>query len=196
MPGMSPAPARTSREAILVAARELLEEEGLDAVVMSRVAERVGVRGPSLYKRVPNRAALIRAVGDAVAADLGRVIDAALRPGSADAAEDIRTLGRAYRDFVRRNPNGYGLLFAHLEPELQADPDVLADLGRPIVATMARLVGAAGALGAARTFVAWAHGFMSMELAGSFRLGGDVDAAYATGIELILAGISESANRG
>jgi AcrR family transcriptional regulator len=196
MPGMSPAPARTSREAILVAARELLEEEGLDAVAMHRVAERVGVRGPSLYKRVPNRAALIRAVGDAVAADLGRVIDAALRPGSADAAEDIRTLGRAYRDFVRRNPNGYGLLFAHLEPELQADPDVLAALGRPIVATMARLIGDAGALDAGRTFVAWAHGFTSMELAGGFRLGGDVDAAFATGIELILAGISERATQG
>jgi AcrR family transcriptional regulator len=193
---MSPAPARTSKDAILAAARQLLEEEGLDAVAMHRVAERVGVRGPSLYKHVPNRAALIRAVGDAVAADLGRVVLGAVRPGSADATDDIRALGHAYRKFVRRNPNGYGLLFAHLEPELQADPDVLADLGRPIVATMARLVGAADALGAARTFVAWAHGFMSMELAGSFRLGGDVDAAYATGIELILAGISESANRG
>jgi len=43
--------------------------------------------------------------------------------------------------------------------------------------------------------VAWAHGFVSMELAGMFRLGGDVDAAYAEGIEAILAGISERATR-
>jgi AcrR family transcriptional regulator len=178
---MSPAPARTSREAIFAAARELLEEEGLDAVVMSRVAERVGVRGPSLYKHVPNRAALIRAVGDAVAADLGRVIGGALDPGSADAADDIRALALAYRAFVRRNPKGYGLLFAHLAPELQADPVVLAD---------------ASALDAGRTFVAWAHGFVSMELAGGFRLGGDVDAAYRAGVELILAGISGRATPG
>ena len=46
------------------------------------------------------------------------------------------------------------------------------------------------ALEAGRTVVAWAHGFVSMELAGMFRLGGDLDAAYTTGIELILAGIS------
>lgn len=193
---MSPAPARTSRDAILAAARELLEEESLDAVVMSRVADRVGVRGPSLYKRVPNRAALIRSVGDAVAADLGRVIAGALQPGSPDAADDIRALARAYREFVRRNPNGYGLLFAHMAPGLQADPVALADLGRPIVAAMARLTGDAASLDAGRTFVAWAHGFVSMELAGGFRLGGDVDMAYTAGIELILAGISGRATPG
>jgi hypothetical protein len=32
-----------------------------------------------------------------------------------------------------------------------------------------------------------------MELAGAFRLGGDLEAAYAFGIESILKGVSESA---
>ena len=59
---------------------------------------------------------------------------------------------------------------------------------------MARLGGEAGALAAARTVAAWAHGFVSMELAGAFRLGGDVDDAYDTGIEVILAGVSERAS--
>ncbi len=44
--------------------------------------------------------------------------------------------------------------------------------------------------------VAWAHGFVSMELAGGFRLGGDLDAAYAFGIEAILAGVSAAARPG
>jgi AcrR family transcriptional regulator len=191
-----PAPARTSREAIVEAARALLEEGGLDAVVMSAVAERVGVRGPSLYKHVADRSALIRAVGDVVTADLRSTLDRAMSTG--DPAADLRALAIAYRAFVRANPNGYGLLFAHLEPELQPDASVVADLGRPIVAAVARLLGEDGPdpLEAGRTLVAWAHGFVSMELAGGFRLGGDLDAAYATGIDLILAGISGSASRG
>ena len=189
-----PARARTSRDAIVAAARALLEDGGLDAVVMGAVAERVGVRGPSLYKHVADRAALIRAVGDAVTTDLRARLDGAI--SGQDPATDLRALAMAYRTFVRANPNSYGLLFAHLEPDLQPDTAAVADLGRPIVATVARLIGdqGPGALEAGRTFVAWAHGFVSMELAGAFRLGGDLDAAYATGVDLILAGISGPAS--
>lgn len=58
---------------------------------------------------------------------------------------------------------------------------------------MARMVGERDELEGARTMVAWAHGFMTMELAGAFRLGGDLETAYAFGIESILNGVSESA---
>jgi hypothetical protein len=60
---------------------------------------------------------------------------------------------------------------------------------------MTRLIGPSHALEAARTLVSWAHGFASMELAGGFRLGGDLDAAYEFGIESILAGVSGPATR-
>ena len=158
---------------------------------MGRVADRVGVRGPSLYKHVPNRAALIRGVGEAVTADLGRAVSLAV--ATDDPRADITAAAHAYRAFVRSNPNGYGLLFAHLAPELQPDPTSIAELARPIVEAMERLVGEARALPAARTFVAWAHGFVSMELAGAFRLGGALDDAYEMGVATILAGLTERA---
>jgi hypothetical protein len=53
-------------------------------------------------------------------------------------------------------------------------------------------VGQERALEAARTLVAWAHGFVSMELSGAFRLGGDVDAAFAFGVDAVLQGITEA----
>jgi AcrR family transcriptional regulator len=189
---MSPTPSRTSRDAITAAARAILEEDGLDAVSMQAVADRVGVRAPSLYKHIADRNALIRAVTDAVMADLG----ATLRPPQAatDPRVDLRWIARTYRTFVHENPVGYGLLFARLDPAQSPDPGAMAALGEPIVAAVARLVGEADALASARTFVAFAHGFTSLELAGGFRLGGDVDAAYASGIELILAGISGPAS--
>ena len=182
---MSPAPARTSRDAIVSAARAILEEDGLDAVVMSRVAERVGVRGPSLYKHVANRAALIRAVAEGVTADLARTLSVAaatgepqcghhggrprlprLRPGEPERLWTVVRASRA-RATARTRPQ-------------------LAEVARPLVRAMATLVGDERSLTAARTFVSWAHGFLSMELAGAFRLGGELDAAYADGIRAIL----------
>jgi AcrR family transcriptional regulator len=188
-----PAPSRTSPAAIIGAARDILEAEGLEAVSMQAVAERVGVRAPSLYKHVADRTALVRAVVDAVVADLAAAL--APRRPSRDPRDDLRGITRRYRAFVHANPVGYGLLFARLGPGLQPDEAVLAALGVPIVEATARLVGEERALEAARTIVAWAHGFASLELAGGFRMGGDIDAAYERGIDLILAGISASASR-
>jgi hypothetical protein len=45
------------------------------------------------------------------------------------------------------------------------------------------------ALEAARLLTAFVHGFASMELAGAFRLGGDVDAAYRYAIDAIVVGV-------
>jgi AcrR family transcriptional regulator len=188
---MSPAPARTSNDAIVAAARRILESDGLSAVTMRHVAEAVGVKGPSLYKRLPDRAALLRAVSDGVLADLSRILARAIETD--DPRADLRAAVLAYRQFVLRNPGGYRLLFADLPPGANPDPATLAALGQPIVRAMARLAGEADALEGARTLVAWSHGFVSMELAGAFRLGGDLDIAYAFGIETILAGVSGSA---
>ena len=111
-----------------------------------------------------------------------------------DPHADLRSVADAYRAFVHRNPNGYRLLFADLPAGRQPGS------GRPSPrwATRSsgrwrRWPGEATALEGARTFVAWAHGFVTMELAGAFRLGGDLDAAYAFGIESILAGVRSRA---
>ena len=71
---VSPARARTSADAIVGAGRALLERGGLEAVTMQAVADAVGVRAPSLYKRFAGRPALIRAIADDVAAELGAVL--------------------------------------------------------------------------------------------------------------------------
>jgi AcrR family transcriptional regulator len=196
---VSPAPARTSNDAIVSAARHILEADGLEAVTMRAVADAVGVRGPSLYKRVPDRAALLRAVADGVIDDLARTMARAVETG--EPRRDVTAAVHAYRRFVLANPSGYRLLFADLPPEALPDSERIAALGGPIVVAMAGLVGEERALVAARTVVAWAHGFVTMELAGAFRLGGDLDSAYAFGVESILAGVgaaslTEAASRG
>lgn len=46
----------------------------------------------------------------------------------------------------------------------------------------ADLVGEDDALEAARLVTAWATGFLTMELSGAFRLGGDLDEAFEYGL--------------
>ncbi|MFE6844492.1 helix-turn-helix domain-containing protein [Streptomyces sp. NPDC057686] len=43
---------------IMAAARELLDAEGTDTLSMRRIAERVGIRAPSLYRHFPDKAAV------------------------------------------------------------------------------------------------------------------------------------------
>ena len=58
---------KTSDAGIRAVARRLLEEGGSDNLSMQAVAEAVGVRAPSLYKRFSSKADLLRAVtGDAL----------------------------------------------------------------------------------------------------------------------------------
>lgn len=52
------------------------------------------------------------------------------------------------------------------------------------------LVGDDDALDAARLFTAWATGFLQMELAGAFRLGGDVDDAFDYGLDRLIHGLA------
>jgi len=186
---VSPAAARTSNEAIVVAARLLLEAGGVDAVTMQAVADRVGVRAPSLYKRFADRATLMTALADDVAADLAVAVAVAPAPDVRDPREALRAMAARYRAFARRAPQSYQLLFATAGVAPSPGPNALASAD--VLRLAAALAGPAEALEAARTLVAFAHGFVSMELAGAFRLGGDVDAAFDYGIETLIRGLTE-----
>jgi AcrR family transcriptional regulator len=181
---VSPARARTSTPEIVTAGRELLEAGGLDAVTMQAVAARVGVRAPSLYKRFPSRAALIGAIGSATADDLGRLLEPPSR--DLDPAAGLRAVAAAFRSFAKAHPRAYELLFANLPPESRVAPDRNAAAAAPLLSLAERLVGPDRALEAARLITAFAHGFVSMELAGAFRLGGDVDEAFRFGVDVLI----------
>lgn len=171
-----PTPERTSLAAIVAAARELLEAGGPTAVTMQAVAARVGVRAPSLYKRVRDRDALLALVAEATADDLTARFAAS---GSSLAA-----LGRAYREFAHEHPEGFRLLFAG-----DAAADRMGLAVQPVLQAAREAVGGEHALDAARLLTAWATGFVSMELAGAFRMGGDIDQAFEYGLERIIAAI-------
>jgi AcrR family transcriptional regulator len=181
---MSPARARTSLTEIVGAGRALLEAGGLDAVTMQAVAERVGVRAPSLYKRLPNRDALIAAIGASAFDDLGRELAPLSR--DPDPAAGLRSVAASFRAFAHHSPHAYELLFMNLPLAARPPAEHNARASVPLLELAERLVGPDRALEAARLVTAFAHGFVSMELAGAFRLGGDVDEAYRYGIDALV----------
>lgn len=186
-----PTPDRTSLDDIVRAARDLLESAGLTGVSMQAVAERVGVRAPSLYKRVRSREDLIRLVAEATLGDLQTRLDSV--SGEGDARHRLAALAHALRDFARERPAGYRLVFSPPTEATQLSAESLARASGPLLAVAAELAGPQDALEAARTVTAWATGFIGMELAGAFRLGGDVDAAFEYGIARLSAALAAKA---
>ncbi|PZQ38973.1 MAG: TetR family transcriptional regulator [Phenylobacterium zucineum] len=188
-----PTPAHTSIAEIVAAGRAILATEGLDGLTMNRVAEATGVRAPSLYKHVSNRAQLVRLVATAVIAEVGSELDRAATTG--DPAGDLRALASAMREFAQRDPHGFGLLFQPLPAESSLDPAVYAAAAAPVLRVTGELAGPDRALVAARTVTAWASGFLRMELAGGFQLGERVADAFDYGIALLADAIGAHSDR-
>lgn len=193
-----PAPERTSTDAIVAAGRAILEESGPASLTMQAVATRVGVRAPSLYKRVRDRDALLTAVAEAAIDELGsRLADSAAGADTGTdtgtdtdtdtdkAGTDLTNLAEIYRAFAHEHPESFRLMFTASAPV-----DALHRASEPVLRAAAALVGEADALDAARLFTAWATGFLQMELSGAFRLGGDVGRAFDYGLRRLLAGLT------
>ena len=185
---------KTSDADIIAAALAVIEENGVEQLSMLAVATAVGVRGPSLYKRFADRAALLKSVEThlfhELALDLAR---AASGHGEDDA---LREMAFAYRAFAKRHKGAYALMFS----SETAGEDAIAirfEAARPVLDVLQRMLpDPASSLRAARALTAFCHGFVSMDIAGAFRLGGDIDEAFQEGVDLFLAGmIARSAGK-
>ncbi len=184
-----PTPDRTSVDEIVAAARELLEVAGLPGLTMAAVAGRVGVRAPSLYKRVGSRDELVGLVADATVLDLTDRLATLAADDALDPGETLAALARCFRDFARARPAGYHLIFALGPDAVRPRTESLTRATDILTRLTARLVGPGDSLEAARTVTAWAHGFVSMELSGAFRMGGDVDRAFDYGVARLVGAL-------
>jgi hypothetical protein len=108
-------------------------------------------------------------------------LDAAVEKADQDPRSALRDLACAARQFAHERPVGFRLIFAP-GAEVRLDTASLAAASASVVRVTRQLAGDVHALEAARTVTAWLNGFVSMELAGAFHLGGDVDQAFEFGI--------------
>jgi len=100
-----PRTAKITREQLLAAALAIVDAEGLAALSMRRLGQRLGVEAMSLYNHVPDKAAVLDAVHEAVLAELE------LPELSGDWRRDASALAHAFRRTLLAHPHA-ALLFA------------------------------------------------------------------------------------
>jgi AcrR family transcriptional regulator len=137
---------------------------------MRRLAERLGIQAPSLYKHVSGKDELEDAL---IAEGLEELGAAVVR--AAGVGESLRSMAQAYRTFARERPNLYRLL---TERPLPRD-----HRPGPREAEAIRLLAeATGGRDRARAAWAFVHGMSQLELVDRFPPGADVEAAWEAGL--------------
>jgi AcrR family transcriptional regulator len=105
------------REKILDAARELFVAEGVEAVSMRKIADKIGYSATTLYNHFDDKEALLRALCEA---DFGALHESFQRIGRIkDPIERLRVLGRTYIEFALLYPSHYRLMF--MTPRIPRD---------------------------------------------------------------------------
>lgn len=165
-------------------AGDIADDIGWEALTLAAVADRLGVRVPSLYKHVASLDALRHAVSLAATDALADALTTAT-VGVAG-PEALARLCAAYRAYALEHPGRYA---ASQRPG-PSNPG--ADRTLVVVNAVLAGYGIAGtdAVDAARAVRSALHGFTALESAGGFGLPRDVDRSFArlvAGLGVMLA---------
>ncbi len=175
---------------VVESAAALADAEGLGAVTLTRVAERLGVRQPALYRHVESYDALIRALGLRGREILAKCLsDTAVGLAGHDA---VRAMGRAWRTMVRDHPG----LYAATDRYPCAGDGELEEAVERVVQVLSQALSAYGLedddrVHAARSMRSAFHGFAHLESGDGHPHPVDLDDSFDRLVDLLCAGIHQ-----
>ena len=108
-----------TREKILEAAREMFNQDGVEATTMRAIADRIGYTATAIYYHFRDKDALLLELCYRDFSALGRAI--ALAGHIADPIERLRAVGMAYVEFGLENESQYRFMF--MTPTRTVTPD-------------------------------------------------------------------------
>lgn len=184
------------RKDVVAAGLACIQEEGPEALNVNRVAQRLGIRTPSLYNHVDGaddlRQAVVLEVLDRSAVDIVFTDEE-----RADPRAFIRSLATGLRRFAMSNANLY--LFMMAAPVKWDSQPFSPHWGRTMDAFGASVRGfgfqGSDQLHATRFVLATIQGFIRLELRGSMAEHADEDSSFAWAIEAILTSLEQMAAR-
>lgn len=183
-----------NRSAVVSVAVELVDDggpTGFADLTLARLASRLGIAVPSLYKHVASLADLRREIAIASVDQLTEVIS---RASTGLAGRDaVRAMAQAVREFAHRHPARYSATQVAPRRDDPLDDDLAAAGGRTIDVMGAVLRGfdlpPELMIDAIRVIRSSLHGFVVLELGGGFGLPDDLDRSFAHLVDMVTAGI-------
>src|SRR3989440_6617307 len=177
------------RASVVEAAVKLVDEEGIEQLTLGRLAERLGVRTPSLYNHVAGLPGLKHELTLYCLHDLlDRILHATVGKSRAEA---IVALADAYRAYARETPGRYASTLQAPDPgdqEVQAVAQQIVDVLRAVLAPYR--LSEEEAIHAIRSLRSIVHGFISLEVAGGARIPGDPAAMFHSPLNPLIWGFS------
>ncbi|GAA2473877.1 TetR/AcrR family transcriptional regulator [Streptomyces thermolineatus] len=166
-----------SRAVVVDAGAAVADEAGWERLTLALVADRLGVRVPSLYKHIDSLGGLRRDIAVRAVRELGEAV-AASAVGRAG-PDALRAVADAYRAYGQRHPGRYAATVRAPAPD-DAEHTAAADsVMRVVLAVLAGYgITGGGAVDATRALRAGLHGFVTLETGGGFGMPQDVDRSY------------------
>ncbi len=183
-----PYPNQISKESIIQCAAELIEEKGVTALSLSKLATALGVKAPSLYRHIGNKNQLLQEVNLLTLRNLVTTMQQAIAEADEDPIIQMEVMSVAYRRFAHEHAQLYLLAYTHKAEGIRPDENLLVEMVLPIQAIMAQICGEAQALTALRGALALMHGFVMLELNQQLQRGGDLETAYIESFKAYLCG--------
>ncbi|MFE3827835.1 TetR/AcrR family transcriptional regulator [Streptomyces sp. NPDC059092] len=179
---------------MVAAAAELADEIGFTELTMGRLAERVGVRAPSLYKHIASQDDLHRRIAALAFDEAADAIGTAIQGRSGRDA--LAAAAGALRDYVLTHPGRYAATLG-LTPTGPDDPIMLASrrgIG-PFEAVLRGYdIGPQEMTHALRAVRSVFHGFASLQASGGFQWSTDVGESFEYLIDLVDRGLRPAAD--
>lgn len=180
---------KLSRVSIVIAAAEVADLNGFDNVTLAAVANRLGVRNPSLYNHINGLPELKEQLAIWGTNQLKSIIsEAAIGKAKHEA---IYAIAGTYRSFAHQRPGLYRAILASPDRgnlELKtAIKNMMA-----VIKTVLEPYGLVEPTHAVRCLRSLMHGFVSLEAAGWFNAPADKEESYRYLIATFINGIESS----
>lgn len=184
---------RLDKNAVVQAAVEILNAEGVQALTLSRLAEELGIQTPSLYNHVEGVPGLQQELAILNAKLLADRLSSAAMGKSG--TELFMEASQAFRAYVKEYP---GLYMSTLRSsgaqdtpnkELQLEEERTVNVGLVVMASLG--LKGENAIHGLRAFRSMVHGFATLEVAGGFGLPQDCDESFRRLVLALVAGLQK-----